>query len=122
MKTRLPVLLVDRNTSEHWIEVEEEKPGTFVVVGQNITEEPDNWCLGIYQGSEEVENLDTDSQRSWKGVSERLKWNEVEFFYYETGDEPQSWGDPLKIKTPSLERLKEALLHIAFCGWDPMDL
>jgi len=51
---------------------------------------------------------ESDVSQIW-GLSEYLKWNEVEL-------------TPYHIKAPSLKRAKEALKHVSFGTYNPLDM
>nr|MDO8119284.1 hypothetical protein [Candidatus Sigynarchaeota archaeon] len=95
---------------EYWIDVNEESPGMFVIVSENMTTEPETE-LGFSAWDKEVEDRDNGASdgSSCFGISSHLKWNDVELF-------------PDSFKAPSIERLKEALAHVTMCAWDPWDL
>lgn len=111
------------NTTTHkkkWIEVvESKKPGVYVVVDDNITEEDigNNWVtksteLAFKRWDTEVENLDNDrSNASIFGMSAHLKWNEVDLNLFTE-----------EFKAPCLKCLKEAFKHVVVGGWCPGDI
>jgi hypothetical protein len=99
----------------NWIDVEEREPGVFTVVDDNLTSGSD-WIvdpcnLGFSQWDDEVEDLDAgDSDESQCfGMSDHLRWNDVDLTPYE-------------YRASSLERLSEALHHVAVCAWCPGDI
>ena len=96
-----------------WIEVEEKKHGVFSVVDNNMTVKDgnsatENTNLGFSHWDSEVEDLDAgDSDESQCfGMSDHLKWQDVDL-------------TPQEFRAPSIERLKEALNHVAICAWCP---
>ncbi|HEU0050903.1 MAG TPA: hypothetical protein VFQ60_02485 [Patescibacteria group bacterium] len=114
----------DRANKKHWIEVEEIKPGLYEIVGNSLTR-PREWDerdtdLGLSQWDDEVRNLDTESESfDCYGISAHLAWDEVEIFF------PRGSGNlntPWQIKAPSVERIRQALNHIAFCVWHYQDI
>jgi len=118
-------------TEDNWILVEEREPHVFTVVDENLTsryydhdeewyyddyydDEVDDYpytkhiILGFSQWDEEVEDLDTgfseEAQRY--GMSCRLIWQDV-------------YLTPYEFRASSVERLAEALTHVAICAWCP---
>jgi len=93
----------------NWIEVEEKEPGVFAVMDDNMTVK--GTARGFSQWDGEVEDLDAgDSDESQCfGMSSHLKWQDVDL-------------TPEEFCAPSIERLKEALDHVAICAWDPEDI
>lgn len=100
----------------NWIEVEETEPGHFEVVDDNMTVKDGDWItestnLGLCSWDEEVEDLDAgDSDESQCfGMSSHLKWKDVDIY-------------PGGFTAPSVERIIEALNHVAMCAWCPGDI
>lgn len=114
---KLEAMLGGVEQEGNWIEVEAEKPGVFVVVNDNMTVGDGNWvtentALGFSWWDDEVENLDagfSEVSQCFPGMSCYLKWQNV---YLTTSD----------FRAPSVERLKEALNHVAICAWCPGDI
>ena len=103
---------------DNWIEVEEYKPSVFKVVDNNMTENG-NWvteatALGFSQWDDEVQDIDgvedypSDESQCF-GMSNHLQWKDVDLM-------------PYVFCAPSIERLKEALTHVAICAWCPGDI
>lgn len=100
----------------NWIEVEEKEPGVFSVVDDNMTVKNGDWvtestALGFSQWDGEVEDLDAGSSDESQcfDMSSHLKWQDVDL-------------TPGEFRAPSIERLKEALSHVAICAWCPGDI
>jgi hypothetical protein len=100
----------------NWIEVEEKEPGVFAVVDDNMTVKDGDWvtentALGFSQWDDEVEDLDAGNSDESQcfGMSSHLKWQDVDLM-------------PEEFRAPSIERLKEALNHVAICAWCPGDI
>lgn len=96
------------------IEVKEIEPGVFDVIKYNIADNKGSDPLATSRGfigwDKDVENLDKDSDvYKVLGLSQDLKWKDVELTPYE-------------IKSPSLERLKEALQHVSIDVFCPDDI
>lgn len=99
-----------------WIVVEQVACGRYVVVEDNLTVKSDDrlWDdleLGFIGWDDEVEDLDAgDSEESQCfGMSNRLRWNDVDL-------------TPEEFRAPSIERLREALVHVTLCAWCPDDI
>ena len=93
----------------NWIEVEEKEPSVFAVVDDNMTVKggnrvSDETYLGFTHWDDEVEDLDGDGNAQCIGISSHLKWKDVDL-------------TPEEFRAPSVERLKEALNHVAICAW-----
>lgn len=101
------------NTS--WIEVQKNKDDRWSIIQNGLTEKGDPQLkktrLGFSAWSGDVEDLDDGaSPQSQKlNVSCHLKWNSVEI-------------RGVKIRAPSIEKLKEALKRITFAAWSEGDL
>ncbi len=108
---------VSANPEGDWIKVEEVSPGIFKIVDNNMTEEEEGnvlcglWALGLCSWDEEVVDLDAGNSDESQcfGMSDHLRWNDVEI-------------TPGELRAPSIDRLKEALGHVAFCAWCPYDI
>ena len=114
----IEVLLGDAadKLNSNWIEVEEREPGVFAVVDDNMTVKDGDWLsadtnLGFSEWDEEVEDLDggySDEGQCF-GMSDHLRWQDVDL-------------TPEEFHAPSIERVKEALNHVAVCAWCPGDI
>jgi hypothetical protein len=100
---------------ENWIIVDEIEPGLFQVVENSMTS-GDYWvqdpvALGFCWWDDEVEDLDAGNSDESQcfGISDHLRWNDVHL----TSEE---------LRAPSLDRLREAIGHVAFCAWCPGDI
>ncbi|MFA6536567.1 MAG: hypothetical protein WCT25_04035 [Candidatus Paceibacterota bacterium] len=93
-----------------WVKVEEQEPGSFVVVADNLTTDEDAGSLGFSSWDHEVKDLDagTSAGSEYFNMSDHLQWNDVDM-------------TPEKFKAPTVERLKQALEHVHFCAWDQRD-
>lgn len=104
------------NMEGNWIEVEERIPHIFTVVGDNMTVKDGDWItestnLGFSSWDDEVTDLDkgqSDESQCF-GMSDCLIWNEV-------------YLTPYEFRVWSIERLIEALNHVAICAWCPGDI
>lgn len=104
---------------DNWIAVEERNPGIFTVVNDNMTVKNGDWvtestALGFSQWDNEVEDLDgadeySSDESQCFGMSNHLIWKDVDL-------------KPYEFRAPSIERLKEALEHVAICAWCPGDI
>jgi hypothetical protein len=99
----------------NWIEVEQ-KGRVFTVVDENMTDKDGDWivdstALGFSSWDAEVKDLDNDQSDASQcfGISMHLKWKDVDM-------------TPDEFRAPSIERLKEALNHVAICAWCPGDI
>lgn len=98
-----------------WIKVEEISSGVFKIVDNSMTDECNvlsgAWALGLCFWDEEVEDLDAGNSDGSQcfGMSDHLRWKDVEI-------------SPDELCAPSLDLLKEALSHVAFCSWCPYDI
>jgi len=100
----------------NWIEVEEKGPGVFAIADDNMTVKGGDsvmeiTALGFSQWDDEVEDLDAGNSDESQcfGMSSHLKWQDVDL-------------PPEEFRAPSVERLKEALNHVAICAWCPGDI
>ncbi|HSI21092.1 MAG TPA: hypothetical protein VLA04_05340 [Verrucomicrobiae bacterium] len=100
----------------NWIEVSERESGYFEIVGNNMTEKNGDWivdstALGFGEWDSEVVDLDAGNSDESQcfGISSHLWWNDVDL-------------TPEYIRAPNLQRLREALEHVAFCAWCPGDI
>ncbi|MDB5194185.1 MAG: hypothetical protein JWN50_199 [Parcubacteria group bacterium] len=101
-----------QESSGEWIEVEEMSQGVFTIIGDGMTGE--YLTLGIWLWDDEVEDLDAGNSDESQcfGMSDHLKWGDVEF----------DLCLMMEIRASSLDQLKEALKHVVFCAWDPEDI
>jgi len=99
----------------NWIEVEERQPGFFELVRNNMTD-PENPDLDIFRWDAEVEDLDKRSDAAYRGMSEHLRWEDVDMSLNQTDDLSSSF------RSPSVARLREALTHVVFCTWDRLEI
>lgn len=95
----------------NWIEVEECTQGVFVVVNDNFTDTYDARARGFTEWDNEMQDLDKgrSDEASCFGMSNHLVWNDVDL-------------TPDEFRAPSVERLMEALHHVAICAWCPDDI
>ena len=95
---------------KNWIEVEENEPGIYTVVDNNMTD-TDQTALGFAWWDDQVEDLDNGSSDESQcfGMSDHLRWHDVDL-------------TPDEFRASSLERLKEALAHVEVCAWCPGDI
>lgn len=95
-----------------WIKVIEQKPMTFTIVGDSMTD-PNGYKtdLGLSSWDEEVVDEDGgwSDEASCFGMSVHLRWNDVNIY-------------PDHIEGGTLEEVKEAVKHVKFIAWDPGDI
>lgn len=102
-------------SNDEWLEVEEYATGHYMVVGENITQKTETpergLALGFTKWDNEVEDLDNGRSggSSCFGISDHLKWNDVELTITE-------------FKAASFGRLLEALEHVTIEPWCPDDI
>ena len=97
-----------------WIDVEEREAGVFTVVRDSMTMRdlgPDWLSLRFRFWDDEVEDLDAGNSSGSEcfGSSNHLRWNDVDL-------------TPEEFHAPSIERLAEALTHVAVDAWNPEDV
>jgi len=102
-------------SEEAWIKVKEVSPGIFEIVDNSLTSGDsrisDPCELGLMGWDDEVQDLDagqSDESQCFK-MSVHLRWKDVDI-------------TPDELRASSVERLKEALSHVAFGAWCPGDL
>lgn len=95
----------------NWIEVEEFAPGVFTIVNDSFTDENDARARGFTSWDNEMQDLDNgwSDEAQCFGMSNHLVWNDVDL-------------TPDEFRAPSIERLTEALHHVAICAWCPDDI
>jgi hypothetical protein len=107
--------LASARSDDNWIVVTEVTPGVFEIVDDSMTwgdnYVSDDCALGFCGWDEEVLDLDGgySDESSCFGMSAYLLWNDVEL-------------TPTELRAPSIDRLREALRHVAFCAWCPGDI
>ncbi len=92
--------------NDQWLMLEETSSGTFKILASSIDTD---YELVFSKWDESVEDLNELSDYAFFGLSERLKWKDVEL-------------TPKEIKAPSLDRAIEALQHLQIASHDPADI
>ncbi len=99
----------------HWLILRKHKNNTYAIIDDNMTVKNASWilettALGFDIWDEDVINQD-HGDAGWLKLSEHLSWYDVDL----------NLGSK-RFRAPSLERLKEALLHVNICAWCLGDL
>ena len=93
----------------NYLDIEETTPGTWTITADSMTGEETS--LGISQWDETVTDLDngdSDASQCFE-MSEHLQWEDVTIY-----------PDHFVAADPA--RIQEAVQHVLFCAWDPMDV
>ncbi len=101
--------------SNSWLILRKHRDNVYAIIDDNMTVKNASWilettALRFYVWDQEIINQD-DGDAHWLQLSERLSWNDVDLDLRSK-----------RFRAPSIERLKEALLHVNICAWCPGDL